>query len=74
MLREKPDDFRVVYTNFQCNFLSEFALIKQGEDVILSLLGHGLHDEMAEARGVLGLYLEPNWVLYDTIEILSCFI
>ena len=36
MLGEKPDDFRVVYTNFQCDFLSGFALIKQGEDVILS--------------------------------------
>ena len=62
---ENPDDLRVVYTNFQGDFLSGFALIKQGEDVILSLLGDGLHDEMAEAGGVLGLYLEPNWVWYD---------
>ena len=60
MLREKPDNFRVVYTNLQCNFVSGFALIKQGEDVILTLLGDGLHDEMAEAGGILGLDLEPN--------------
>ena len=60
MLGGNPDDLRVMYTNFQCNFVSGFALIKQGEDVILTLLGDGLHDEMAEAGGILGLDLEPN--------------
>ena len=74
MLGEKPDDFRVVCTNFHCNFLSGFSLIKQGEDGILNLLGDGLHDEMAEAGGVSSLYLEPNWVWYDTIRLISCFI
>ena len=74
MLGEKPDDFRVVCTNFQCSFLSGFALIKQGEDVIPSSLGDGLHDQMGEAGGVLGLYLEHNWVWYDTTTLVSCFV
>ena len=49
----KPDDFRVVYTNSWSDFLSGSALIKQGEDVIMSLLGDGLHDELAEAGALI---------------------
>ena len=45
MLEAKPDEFKIVYTSFQCYFLSGFALIQWGEDVILSLLGDGLHQQ-----------------------------
>ena len=59
-LGAEPTDCGVVYTNFQCDFSAGFALIKQGENVILSLLGDGFHDEMEESGGVLGPNFEPN--------------
>ncbi len=60
MLGAKPAHCGIVYTNFQCDFSARLSLIKQGENVILSLLGDGLHDGMAEAGGVLGLNFELN--------------
>ena len=36
------------------------ALIRQGKNVILKLLGDGLHDGMAEAGGVLCLNFKLN--------------
>ena len=60
MLVAKPAHCGIVYINFQCNFFARLPLIKQGENVILSLLRDGLHDGMAEAGGVLGLNFELN--------------
>ena len=51
MLGPKPADCGVVYINFLCDFSAGLALIKQGENVILSLLGDGFHDGLAEAGG-----------------------
>ncbi len=46
--------------NFQHDFHEGLALIKQVENVILSLLGDGLHDGVAEAGGVLCLNFKLN--------------
>ena len=62
MLGVKPDYCGVVYTSFQCSLSARLALIKQGGNVNLSLLGDGLHDGMAESGGVLGLNLRLNVV------------
>ena len=44
-LQMKLADSRVVDTNFLSNLPAGFALFKQGDDVILSLLGNGFHDD-----------------------------
>src|SRR6266436_6595797 len=44
-LRMKLADSRVVHTNFLSNLPAGFALFKQEDDVILSLLGNGFHDD-----------------------------
>ena len=62
MLGVKPAHCGIVYTNFQHGFSARLSLIKQGENVILSLLGDGLHDGMAESGGVLRLNLRLNVV------------
>ncbi len=54
MLGAKPAHCGIVYTNFQHDFSARLSLIKQGENVILSLLGDGLHDGMAEALIIMG--------------------
>ena len=41
----KLADSRVVDTNLLSNLPAGFALFKQGDDIILSLLGNGFHDD-----------------------------
>ena len=62
MLGAEPVHCRVVHTNSKCNFSAGLALVKQGENIILGLLGDGFHDGMAECGGVWGLDFKLNGV------------